>query len=177
MNTMILTDELLLNYKRCRRRTYLDVHGNPQQRDPEKEFLLKLRRESQTHINNVLLARSFVYQKPLGSWRNWSLNARQTKIMMQQGVDCIYGGVLALNFTDWQLSTKLVNSDPSGSGGQHSEETSKLRLGITRKPRYSSRSELCPHHSMKSPTGFRAVRSLYCNSLFGIVHPYSERKI
>ena len=110
MNTMILTDELLLNYKRCRRRTYLDVHGNPQQRDPEKEFLLKLRRESQTHIKNVLLARSIVYQKPLVSRRNWSLNARQTQIMMQQGVDCIYGGMLALSFTDWLLATKLVNS-------------------------------------------------------------------
>ncbi|MDJ0692616.1 MAG: TM0106 family RecB-like putative nuclease [Xenococcaceae cyanobacterium MO_188.B32] len=147
MNTMILTDELLLNYKRCRRRTYLDVHGNPQQRDPEKEFLLKLRRESQTHINNVLLARSFVYQKPLGSWRNWSLNARQTKIMMQQGVDCIYGGVLALNFTDWQSATKLVNSDPSGSGGQHSGETPELR------PHLEAKKETLLTHNLTEAAG------------------------
>ena len=111
MNRMILTDELLLNYKRCRRRTYLDVHGNVRERDTEKEFLLKLRRESQTHIKNVLLGQSFVYQKPSVSKRNWSLNERQTKIMMEQGVDCIYGGMLALNFTDWQSSLKLFNPD------------------------------------------------------------------
>ena len=100
---MILTDELLLNYKRCRRRTYLDLHSNLQQRDPEKEFLLKLRRESQTHIKNVLLERSIVYQKPSVSRRNWTLNVQQTEIMMQQGVDCIYGGMLALTLADWQL--------------------------------------------------------------------------
>ena len=110
MNRMILTDELLLNYKRCRRRTYLDVHGNFQERDPEKEFLLKLRRESQTHIKNVLLARAVAYQRPSVSRRNWLLNAQQTQLMMGEGVDCIYGGMLALNFTEWQLSTKLSNS-------------------------------------------------------------------
>ncbi len=108
---MILTDELLLNYKRCRRRTYLDVHGNLQQRDAEKEFLGKLRRESQAHIKDVLLGQSIVYQRPSVSRRNWSLNAQQTKTMMQQGVDCIYGGMLALNFADWQLSSKLVNAE------------------------------------------------------------------
>ena len=110
---MILTDELLLNYKRCSRRTYLDLHGNPKQRDAEKEFLLKLKRESQAHIKKVLLARSIVYQKPSVSRRNWSLNAQQTEIMMQQGVDCIYGSMLALTFADWQLSLpdNLLNPD------------------------------------------------------------------
>ena len=116
MTVMILTDELLLNYKRCNRRTYLDLHGNPQQRDADKEFLLKLRRESQTHIRNVLLARSIVYQKPSVSRRNWSLNAQQTESMMQQGVDCIYGGMLSLPFTDWQLSlsVNLINASELG---------------------------------------------------------------
>ncbi|MGK7951737.1 MAG: TM0106 family RecB-like putative nuclease [Xenococcaceae cyanobacterium] len=98
---MILTDELLLHYKRCRRRTYLDIHGDLQQRDNDKEFLLKLRQESRNHINNVLLARSFSYQKLSVSRRNWSLNAKKTRAMMEKGVDCIYGGVLTLQLADW----------------------------------------------------------------------------
>lgn len=108
---MILTDGLLLNYKRCRRRTYLDVHGDQQQRDIEKEFLLKLGRESQTHIKNVLQSRSILSEKPSVSRRNWRLNAQETKTMMEKGVDCIYGGMLALDLTDWQLSTQFLHPD------------------------------------------------------------------
>lgn len=99
---MLLTDELLLNYKRCRRRTYLDLYGNHQERDATKEFLLKLKRESQTHIAAVLAARSLIYHRPQASVRDWLLNARETRALMQQGVDCIYGGLLTLTLADWQ---------------------------------------------------------------------------
>jgi predicted RecB family nuclease len=49
---IILTDELLLNYKRCSRRTYLEVYGSHQQKDPQKEFLLKLKKENKQHIQS-----------------------------------------------------------------------------------------------------------------------------
>ena len=54
--TMLISDQLLLNYKRCNRRTFLEIHGNPQRKDPDKDFLLKLRRENQAHISNVIAA-------------------------------------------------------------------------------------------------------------------------
>jgi uncharacterized protein len=101
---MLLTDELLLNYKRCRRRTYLDLYGDRQERDRPKEFLLKLKRESQTHIAEVLRARSLSYHRPQASTKDWLLNAQETLALMQQGVDCIYGGILTLTLADWRSS-------------------------------------------------------------------------
>lgn len=112
---MILTDELLLHYKRCRRRTYLDVCGDSQQRDRDKEFLLKLRQESRNHIQKVLLERSISYQKISVSRRNWSLNAQETRVMMERGIDCIYGGILALELADWQKAIEQLNPTPEES--------------------------------------------------------------
>jgi predicted RecB family nuclease len=99
---MLLTDHLLLNYKRCNRRTYLEIYGNSQQQDPEKDFLLKLKRENQTHIHNILRSRSFNYQQPEVSRHNWQLNSKQTVALMEQGVDCIVRGMLSLTFAQWQ---------------------------------------------------------------------------
>jgi predicted RecB family nuclease len=105
---MLLTDELLLNYKRCRRRTYLDLYGNKIQRDATKEFILKLKRESQTHIAAVLAARApLVYHRPQASTKDWLHNAQETKALMQQGVDCIYGGILTLTLAGWRASLNL----------------------------------------------------------------------
>jgi predicted RecB family nuclease len=83
---MLITDELLLNYKRCRRRTYLEVYGNPAQKDPEKEFLLKLKRENYQHIRSVLQARGQICQRPEVSRQNWQLNTQQTLELMKRGV-------------------------------------------------------------------------------------------
>ena len=99
---MLISDRLLLNYKRCNRRTFLEVFGNPQNRDPEKDFLLKLKRENQTHIRNVIEAKSLQPQQPISSRRDWKLNARQTIELMQQGVNSIVKGVLTVNYEQWQ---------------------------------------------------------------------------
>ena len=103
---MLLTDNLLLNYKRCNRRTYLEVYGNPQQKDPEKEFLLKLQRENQTHIHNVLTQRSLYYEQPKISRHHWQLNSQQTVAMMAQGVDCIAKGMLSVSLAEWRSLCK-----------------------------------------------------------------------
>ena len=104
---MLLTDYLLLNYKRCNRRTYLEVYGNPQSQDPDKDFLLKLKRENQLHIRSVLASRSLRFVKPQASPRDWQQCASQTIALMKQGVDCIGRGILSLTFAEWQTITNL----------------------------------------------------------------------
>ncbi len=107
---MLITDNLLLNYKRCNRRTYLEVYGNAQQKDPEKDFLLKLKKENQLHILNVIRVRSLLVTQPQASIRNWQQCASQTIALMQQGVECIGRGILSLTLREWQAVT---NSDMS----------------------------------------------------------------
>ena len=102
---MLLTDDLLLNYKRCNRHTYLEVYGNPQQQDPDKDFLLKLKKEHQLHIHNVLKSRSLLLEKPQASWHDWHKCAEETIALMEEGADCISRGILSLTFAQWQAIT------------------------------------------------------------------------
>ena len=99
---MLISDQLLLNYKRCNRRTFLEIHGLPQQKDPDKDFVLKLKRENQAHIRNVIWERSLSCARPEASRRDWQLNAAQTVELMQQGVSCIVRGTLSVTFSEWQ---------------------------------------------------------------------------
>ena len=113
---MLITDHLLLNYKRCNRRTFLEIYGDSQQKGSEKDFLVKLRRENKTHIAKVIQSRlidseddsTFNCQKPEASRRDWQLNAEQTLEMMKQGVDYIFQGTLSVNFAQWQA---IINND------------------------------------------------------------------
>lgn len=107
---MLITDHLLLNHKRCNRRTYLEMFGNPDMRDQEKDFLLKLKRENQTHIANIIQTRSLNYRKPEASRREWQLSSQQTLALMERGVECIYQGTLSLTFAQWQA---VLGNDPS----------------------------------------------------------------
>ena len=99
-----ISDHLLLNYKRCNRRTFLEIHGDFQQKDSEKDFLLKLKRENQSHIRQVIESQLLAPQQPTASRRDWQLNSQQTIELMQQGVDCIVRGSLSLNYAQWQTA-------------------------------------------------------------------------
>lgn len=99
---MLISDYLLLNYKRCHRRTFLEIFGNPQVQNPEKDFLVKLKRENQTHIRNVVQEMALQPQHPQASRRDWAINRQQTIELMQQGVDCIIHGTLSLTYNQWQ---------------------------------------------------------------------------
>jgi uncharacterized protein len=99
---MLISDHLLLNYKRCNRRTFLEIFGNPQDRDPAKDFLHKLRRENRAHLRNVIESRSLKPQSPQAPRHDWQVNTKQTLELMQQGVDCIVKGTLSANYTQWQ---------------------------------------------------------------------------
>ena len=106
---MLITDHLLLNYKRCNRRVFLEAYGDYEQKEPEKDFLVKLRRENQTHINNVIQNRwinsdediVFNCQQPEASRRDWQLNAEQTIALMKEGADYIVRGSLSVTFERW----------------------------------------------------------------------------
>ena len=105
---IIISDHLLLNYKRCNRRTFLEIHGDADQKEPEKDFLVKLGRENRHHFRNVIRSRSLVPQKPQASRRDWQLNAQQTMDLMHQGVDCIIQGILSVNYAQWQTALSEI---------------------------------------------------------------------
>lgn len=113
---MLLTDALLLDYKRCQRRAFLNLYGDWSERDPERDFLLKLRQESQSHITTILAEFYPDYQQPQSSYQDWQARSRETKILMEQGVDCIaYGVLLQSNVQDWDLFFEDLTIDTQES--------------------------------------------------------------
>lgn len=110
---IILTDELLLNYKRCSRRTYLEVYGSHEQKDPQKEFLLKLKKENKQHIQSFIEERSLSPLRPQITARDWFLKSQTTLDLMKEGVDCIERGILALSWSDWQKGISNEALKPS----------------------------------------------------------------
>jgi len=91
---MLLTDDLLLDYQRCQRRGFLNLYGNSQEKDPERDFLLKLRQESQSHVKKVLQDSYPDYCSLTTPTSDILAAARETEALMRQGVSCIYHGVL-----------------------------------------------------------------------------------
>ncbi|ELR97050.1 TM0106 family RecB-like putative nuclease [Gloeocapsa sp. PCC 73106] len=93
----MLTDQLLLDYKRCQRRAYLNIHGDWQLRDRSGDFRLKLRQESSRHVQAIIdqFYPNCVYLPELDlSTQGWQQQAQATQLLMQQGQECIYHGVL-----------------------------------------------------------------------------------
>jgi uncharacterized protein len=99
-----LTDEILFNYQRCRRRAFLDLYGDSEQRDAPSDYLLKLRQDSQEHQLAVIQNQP-VYQ-PRYPRRDWQAGAEATLVLMQQGVERITNGVLHFTRDD---GVKLVS--------------------------------------------------------------------
>jgi predicted RecB family nuclease len=130
---MLISDHLLLNYKRCNRRTFLEIYGNPQERDPAKDFLLKLRRENQTHMRNVIEARSLKPHRPQSSRHDWQLNTKQTVELMQQGVDCIVGGTLSVSYAQWQSTSQRLPALTVGQDLLHPQITTNNRADLLAK--------------------------------------------
>ena len=108
-----LTDELLLNYKRCSRRTYLEVYGDDAEKDPQKEFLLKLRKENRQHIQEFIQEQALSPIKPQAASRNWLSRFEETLNLMQQGVDSIFQGCLYLSFDDWHQGISNTKLQPN----------------------------------------------------------------
>ncbi len=95
---MLLTAELLLQYQRCKRRAFLDTHGDLSQRDSPSDLLLKLQQDKFTHRETVLAEHT--YQQPDYPKGNWDAGAKATLELMQQGAECIHKGVLLATYSE-----------------------------------------------------------------------------
>lgn len=91
---MLIDAEQLIHYQRCRRRAFLDVHGDLSQRDAPNEYLLKLIQDSRANHRFVLSKQ--VFSQPQYPAYDWEAGAQATLELMQQGVDRIYQGVLLI---------------------------------------------------------------------------------
>ncbi len=94
---MLLNAELLLQYQRCRRRSFLDTYGDQSLRDSPSDLLLKLQQEKFVHRKTVLAQQN--YQRPDYPQGNWDAGAKATLELMQQGVECIHKGVLLATYS------------------------------------------------------------------------------
>lgn len=92
LSRLWITDELLFNYQRCRRRSYLDAYGDKQACASPSDYLLKLRQDSFAHQMEIF-SESPAHQ-PEYPRHNWIAGAKATQELMEQGVDRIVKGVL-----------------------------------------------------------------------------------
>ncbi len=140
---MLLTDDLLLNFKRCERRAFLNLYGNQQEKSPEKDFLMKLRKENQLQIKAYLGKRP--YTEPQA--KDWESRAVETEALMAAGTECIYRGVLLHHFDCWegtdidQLTligrpTILLRQPGESRWGKWHYRPVNVKLGQRPKPEY-----------------------------------------
>jgi predicted RecB family nuclease len=87
-----ITDDLLFNYQRCRRRSYLDAYGDKQHCTSPSDYLVKLRQDSFAHQMEIF-SESPAHQ-PEYPRHDWVAGAKATQELMEQGVDRIVKGVL-----------------------------------------------------------------------------------
>ncbi|WP_017315518.1 TM0106 family RecB-like putative nuclease [Mastigocladopsis repens] len=95
---MLINAELLLQYQRCKRRPFLDIHGDKSWRENGNDLLLKLYQDKVAHQMSVLT--QFTYQQPQYRHGRWKAGEAATLELMQQGVECIYQGVLLASHSD-----------------------------------------------------------------------------
>lgn len=93
-----LTNDLLFNFQRCKRRAFLDVYDDDAQRDPPSDYLLKLRQDSLAHQLDILSDPPV--QPARYPSRQWEAGAQATLSLMQQGVERISRGVLIVQRDD-----------------------------------------------------------------------------
>ncbi|MGV0105232.1 hypothetical protein NSTCB13_03948 [Nostoc sp. DSM 114160] len=104
---MIINAELLLQYQRCKRRPFLDIHGDTSQRDAPNELLQKLQQDKIAHQLSALA--QMTYYQPDYAYGNWEKGEKATLELMQRGVEYIYKGVLLANYS--QAHTLLSRPD------------------------------------------------------------------
>ncbi|WP_071518493.1 TM0106 family RecB-like putative nuclease [Geitlerinema sp. PCC 9228] len=94
----MLTDDLLVDYQRCSRRSFLNLYGDRNSLDSENEWVRRLQKASQKHRQEHVRAMSAV--RPVYPDGDWWAGADATVALMRQGVERIYGGIIL-----WQAST------------------------------------------------------------------------
>lgn len=126
-----VTDELLFDYQRCHRRTFLNVYGNPADRDPPSDYLRKLRQDSLSHQLAVL--GTDIAHEPSYPPRDWRAGAIATLALMQQGVERIARGVMIVQHEPgiWLVSCPdlLIRQPGSSVFGDWHYIPTDIRLG------------------------------------------------
>ncbi|ARV62547.1 recombinase B [Nostocales cyanobacterium HT-58-2] len=95
---MLINAELLLQYQRCKRRPFLDIHGDRSRRDAANDLLLKLYQDKITHQMSIL--EQFTYQRPEYQHGDWKAGAAGTLELMHQGAESIHQGVLLASYSE-----------------------------------------------------------------------------
>jgi uncharacterized protein len=93
---MIINAEHLLQYQRCKRRPFLDTHGDYSQRDIPHELLVKVQQDKIAYQKSIIY--NFKYQQPDFAPGNWQEGARATLELMQQGSEYIHRAVLLASY-------------------------------------------------------------------------------
>jgi predicted RecB family nuclease len=147
LETMLVTDDLLLYYKRCQRRAFLDVYGDPTQQDPEQDFVLKLRQDSLTYRQAIFSVTS--HQSPKYPRGNWQAGAKATLDLMQQGVEQISQGVLLMQtergVTLLSRPDLLVKQPGTSNFGDWMYRPTLIKLGKRPKPEYQVVAAMAAH--------------------------------
>lgn len=135
---MLVTDELLLYYKRCRRRAFLDIYGDSSEQDSEQDFLRKLRQDSFSHRQAVLGVAP--HQSPRYPREDWEAGAKATLELMQQGVERISHPVLLMQMeqgvTLLSRPDLLVKQPGQSNLGNWMYVPTSIKLGRRPKPEY-----------------------------------------
>ncbi|RAM52944.1 MAG: hypothetical protein C6Y22_03935 [Hapalosiphonaceae cyanobacterium JJU2] len=106
---MLISAELLLQYHRCKRRPYLDIHGDFREIDSANDLLIKLQRDKVVYQKSVL--RQWNSYRPSYPQGDWYRGQTATIELMQQGVECIYNGVLLTQYSGINLhSANLIDT-------------------------------------------------------------------
>ncbi|MGL5033343.1 MAG: TM0106 family RecB-like putative nuclease [Microcystaceae cyanobacterium] len=143
---MLLTDFLLLDYKRCQRRAYLSLYGNRADRAGDRDFLLKLREESQRHIQAVLQNYYPDYVEPQTPKSQWYERSLETEALMAAGVNYIFNGFLSYSRDRTADDSNslifvshphlLVRQEGESRWGNWSYSPISIQLGRRPKPEY-----------------------------------------
>lgn len=94
---MLINAELLLQYQRCKRRSFLDIHSKKTWVKPSNDLLYKLQQDKITHQKSVLS--KFDYKYPQYPRKNLYLAQKATVELMRQGVEYIHRGVIIADYT------------------------------------------------------------------------------
>jgi predicted RecB family nuclease len=101
---MLITEEILLYYQRCQRRSFLEVYGKNFQKSPISDFQIRLQQQRLSYqqsviekqINNGIPTPT----QPTYRKGDWKTGAKSTLALMQEGVERIEHGVLLYHVDD-----------------------------------------------------------------------------
>lgn len=135
---VMLTDDLFLDYLRCHRRAFLELHGDPSEREPPGDYVKKIISDSIDNRSAVLSqydARTVDYPP-----QDWRAGAAATLALMAAGEAVIHRGVLlSQDPFDVPLVGKpdlLIRVPGPSIWGDWHYETAQIKLGRRPKLEY-----------------------------------------